>query len=138
MGIVAIFLSRRTLLRHIWLGVMLILVSLLAITIKASRTPGQGGQVAVVSAASYTSALAPDSIAAAFGSRLATRVEVASSLPLPTNLAGTTVRVNGQLAQLFFVSRDKSITSSQPVRPPGQQMSLSRRAMARSRPALCR
>lgn len=63
-----------------------------------------------VSAASYRRVgLASGSIAAAFGSGLATATEAALSLPLPTSLAGTTVRVkdeagNERLAPLFFVS----------------------------------
>lgn len=48
--------------------------------------------------------LATDSIAAAFGSNLANRVEAAQSLPLPTSLAGTTLTINGVAAPLFFVS----------------------------------
>ncbi|HZS05030.1 MAG TPA: Ig-like domain-containing protein [Blastocatellia bacterium] len=58
-----------------------------------------------VSAASYdASAIAPDSIVAAFGTLLATETAVATTIPLPTSLGGTSVRVNGQLAGLFFVS----------------------------------
>ncbi len=66
--------------------------------------------VANVSAASFIGAqLAPESIVAAFGVKLATATQVASSLPLPTTLAGTTVKVKvgagaEQSAQLFFVS----------------------------------
>jgi uncharacterized protein (TIGR03437 family) len=48
--------------------------------------------------------LATDSIAAAFGTNLATRIEIAQSLPLPLSLAGTTLTVNGVAAPLFFVS----------------------------------
>ena len=52
------------------------------------------GAVAHASAASYnTITLAPDSIVAAFGANLATEVRSADSLPLPTELAGTTVTV---------------------------------------------
>src|SRR5262249_20820370 len=70
------------------------------------RASGQGGVVSVttVSAASYASIVSPDSIASAFGLRLATHTEAASSQPLPTSLAGTTVTVNGERARLFFVS----------------------------------
>lgn len=63
-----------------------------------------------VSAASYVrSALAADGIVSAFGSDLATRIEAAQSLPLPTQLAGTTVRLTDStgaefLAALFYVS----------------------------------
>src|SRR5262245_64539301 len=60
--------------------------------------------VTTVSAASYAPVVSPDSIAAAFGSRLATQTASATGQPLPTNLAGTTVRVNGPLAPLVFVS----------------------------------
>lgn len=65
---------------------------------------GQSNAVATVSAASFLPPLAPEAIASAFGQKLATRIEIANGLPLPTSLAGTTVRVNGTLAQLFFVS----------------------------------
>ena len=63
-----------------------------------------------VSAASYGgTALASESIVTAFGSNLATGTEAATDIPLPTSLAGTTVRVQvgagmERLAQLFFVS----------------------------------
>lgn len=68
------------------------------------------GAVTSVSAASFTgAALAPESIVAAFGAKLATTTQAAASLPLPTTLAGTTVRVKDSAgtersAQLFFVS----------------------------------
>jgi uncharacterized protein (TIGR03437 family) len=66
--------------------------------------------VTSVSAASFNgSTLAAESIVAAFGTSLATSVQVASSLPLPTSLAGTTVKVKDsagveRLAPLFFVA----------------------------------
>src|SRR5262249_28672298 len=84
-----------------------------AIVIQPSveRFRGSAAAEAVVSvnAASYVGPLAPATIAAAFGSNLATRIEGAQSLPLPTQLAGVTVRVidanNVQhSAPLFFVS----------------------------------
>ncbi|MBX3280333.1 MAG: hypothetical protein KF868_20235 [Acidobacteria bacterium] len=70
------------------------------------------GAAAAVSAASFSgAALAPDSIAAAFSgdNRLATGIEIGNGLPLPTSLAGTTLRLrdasgNEQPAGLFFVS----------------------------------
>jgi uncharacterized protein (TIGR03437 family) len=66
---------------------------------------GTARSLAAVSAANYSpDSLAPDSIAAAFGTNLATNLMVADVTPLPTNLAGTSVRVNGTLAPLFFVS----------------------------------
>lgn len=66
--------------------------------------------VANVSAASFMGdALAPESIVAAFGQNLATSFQAANSLPLPTSLNGTTVRVRDatgieRLARLFVVS----------------------------------
>lgn len=68
------------------------------------------GSLAVVSAASYNAlSVAPDSIAAAFGSGLANITLSTTQSPLPTDLGGVTVKVrdsNGdeRLAQLFFVS----------------------------------
>ncbi len=68
-------------------------------------------QIAVVSAASYELTVAPDSIVAIFGVNLATQTAIGSDadpntpgIQLPTQLAGTTVEINGQRAQLFFVS----------------------------------
>lgn len=58
-----------------------------------------------VSAASFLrQGLAPESIATAFGTGLATATAAATSQPLPTMLAGTTVKVGDQLAPLFYVS----------------------------------
>ena len=68
-------------------------------------------RVTTVSAASFVGggALAPASIASGFGTDLATATEVATTLPLPTSLAGTTVGVTDsggtdRPAELFFVS----------------------------------
>ena len=61
--------------------------------------------VTTVPAASFELVpVAPDTIVTAFGTQLATQFAVASDLPLPTTLGGTTVRVNGTLAGLLFVS----------------------------------
>lgn len=73
-----------------------------------TRTPALA--VASVSAASFSGAeVASDSIIAAFGANLATRVESATTLPLPANLAGTTIKVKDsagveRMAPLFFVA----------------------------------
>ncbi len=69
--------------------------------------------VASVQAASFTGpALASEAIVAAFGTNLAAATQVATELPLPTALAGTTVRVRDSLSQemfapLFFVSPEQ-------------------------------
>ena len=66
---------------------------------------GTARSLAAVSAANYSpDSLSPEAIAAAFGTNLATGLTIANTTPLPTNLAGTSVRVNGALAPLFFVS----------------------------------
>ncbi len=59
----------------------------------------------VVNAAHYRGGSLPsDSIASAFGTDLSLRTEAAPSLPLPNELAGTQVMVNGIAAQLLYVS----------------------------------
>ncbi|HKX30227.1 MAG TPA: hypothetical protein VJ302_21235, partial [Blastocatellia bacterium] len=65
--------------------------------------------VTTVNSASYSGLTARGSIVAAFGTNLATMTASATSLPLPTNLAGTSVTIvdaNGTSfpAPLFFVS----------------------------------
>jgi uncharacterized protein (TIGR03437 family) len=65
---------------------------------------------AIVSAASFAAGgLPPESIVAGFGSNLATGVQAAPSTPLPTTLAGVSVKIRDsadreRLAPLFFVS----------------------------------
>jgi uncharacterized protein (TIGR03437 family) len=69
--------------------------------------------VASVSAASFGGqTLAVESIVAAFGTRLATATQTANILPLPTTLAGSSVKVKDsagteRLAPLFFVSSNQ-------------------------------
>ena len=66
--------------------------------------------VATVSAASFSAtAFAPESIVASFGESLGTGVEVATVVPLPTKLAGSSVKVKDSAgverdAPLFFVA----------------------------------
>lgn len=73
-------------------------------------SPVTPAAVAVVNAASYgAGAVAADSIVSLFGANLATATQVGSTIPLPTELAGTTVKVRDSLgterqASLFFVS----------------------------------
>jgi uncharacterized protein (TIGR03437 family) len=58
----------------------------------------------IVNAASYAQPIAPRSVVAIFGANLASAEATASGTPLPTELAGTSVTVNGTKAPLFFVS----------------------------------
>jgi len=68
------------------------------------------GRVTAASAASYSSAtLATESIAALFGANLSADTQIASTLPLPTTLAGASVNLkdnngNEYLSPLFFAS----------------------------------
>lgn len=55
-------------------------------------------------AARFGTTVAPESIATVFGTNLASQVLRATTTPLPTSLAGTTVYVNGIAAPLIFVS----------------------------------
>jgi uncharacterized protein (TIGR03437 family) len=70
----------------------------------------QAGRVTSVSAASFSlMGLTSESLGASFGDGLATTLASAAGLPLPTQLAGTTVKVMDsagveRLAPLFFVS----------------------------------
>ena len=67
----------------------------------------QNNTISVVSAASYRPVIAPESIAAAFGTNLASTT-VSATLDangqLPVELANTRVEFNGQAAPLIFVS----------------------------------
>lgn len=70
--------------------------------------PGTARSVTAVSAANYSpESLAPESITAAFGTNLATGPGVAETLPLPATINGTSVRVNGVPASLFFVAPEQ-------------------------------
>lgn len=80
-------------------------------TAKFTRLRGETSNTAVsVSGASFTgNLLSPESIVAAFGQGLATATQVATTIPLPTSLAGTSVKVTDSAginrnAPLFFVS----------------------------------
>ncbi len=84
--------------------------SSLSIALTGKVTGATARTVTTVSAASFSGqTLSAESIVAAFGTNLAIGVVVADTLPLPTSLAGTTVRVRDsvgteRLAPLFFVA----------------------------------
>lgn len=77
---------------------------------KRTENYARKGVATTVSAASYKGVtIAPESIASVFGTGLATAARSAPSLPLPTDLNGTKVRVIDsqgieRLAPLFYVS----------------------------------
>jgi len=69
---------------------------------RASVAPGP---LALLNAASYDSTVAPGSIAALFGSGMTGQAaEAATVVPLPTTLAGLSVKINGITAPLFYAS----------------------------------
>ncbi|MGH9839881.1 MAG: IPT/TIG domain-containing protein [Blastocatellia bacterium] len=68
-----------------------------------------GGQppLNLVSSASFTAPVAPGSIATVFageGQSLTSATAAATGFPLPTNISGTEVQVNGEATSLFYVS----------------------------------
>lgn len=65
----------------------------------------QASLLTAVNAADFrTGPIAANSIASIFGQNLAVRPELAQTTPLPVELAGTTVTIDGVQAQLIFVS----------------------------------
>ncbi|MFN0084586.1 MAG: CAP domain-containing protein [Blastocatellia bacterium] len=70
----------------------------------ASAAASTGQPVRTVNAANFVQTIAPDSIATAFGAQMAPSTMGASGYPLPNSLAGVTVTVNEQPAQLLYVS----------------------------------
>ena len=59
---------------------------------------------AVTNAGSYTQVFAPGEIVSIFGSQLASSTQPADTVPLPMQIAGVTVTINGVVAPLFYVS----------------------------------
>ena len=76
-------------------------VGQITLEVKAPPTILPGG---VVNAASFTAKVAPGALFSIFGTDLATAQDSARSLPLETNINGTTVTVGGKPAPLVFVS----------------------------------
>jgi uncharacterized protein (TIGR03437 family) len=66
-----------------------------------ASTPSIAG---VTNAGSYATACAPGAILSLFGSQLANATGVAPSTPLPLNLAGVAITVNGIAAPIWYVS----------------------------------
>ncbi len=83
--------------------------------------PGTALPSKAVNAASYNpdAPVTPDSIVSIFGASMATGSEGAKSFPLPTTLAGSSVRVNGTAAPLFFVSKEQINFLLPPETQPG-------------------
>ena len=97
-------------------------VALLALLLLAAGASGQNA-VAIVSAASFTPGVAPDSLASAFGTDLSIETGVAQfdgDGQLPLNLHGVSVTVAGMPAGLLFVSPGQLNFLVPPGAPLGQ------------------
>lgn len=71
--------------------------------------PHQAGDPVVVNGASFLAGVSPGALASIFGQDITTVINVvvnADSLPLPTELEGTSVAVNGILAPMLTVADD--------------------------------
>jgi uncharacterized protein (TIGR03437 family) len=90
--------------------VLLLICSLVLFAAGAAAQVPVVPQGGVVNGASFRPAnasgggVAAGSIVSIFGSNLASATVAATSLPLPTTLGGTSVRIGGIVAPLFFVS----------------------------------
>jgi uncharacterized protein (TIGR03437 family) len=73
----------------------------LTVSIKTGPTITPGG---MFNGASFAQSVAPGSLMSIFGTNLAPVTTSASSVPLPTSLAGVNVTLNGVPAPLYFVS----------------------------------
>lgn len=74
-------------------------------------------QASVVNGASFEPSVAPGSLFSIFGADLATQQASASTIPLPRNLSGTQVMVNGEQAPLVYVSNTQ-INAQMPIDVP--------------------
>lgn len=72
--------------------------------IDATMDSGAAASVQTLNAANFRQSVAPDSLAAAFGTNIAYSTAGATGVPLPTSMAGVTVTVNGVAAPLIYVS----------------------------------
>ncbi len=84
--------------------------------VTAGNSPSGGGQrvvraelvavqpTTVRNAASFQNGIAPGSIVSIFGNNLATATDAATRFPLPLELAGASVRINGIAAPLLYAS----------------------------------
>lgn len=88
-----------------WVGKRPCLTLIACVLAGAFQADAQQPTVAaVLNAASFTTSVAPGSLAAIFGGGLASTPLAASSIPLPTQLAGTVVQIGGITAPLYYVS----------------------------------
>ena len=70
----------------------------------AIRTPSQPAAASNAASFAASTALSPGALVSLFGTNLARQTVLASSLPLPKQMGGATVKINGIEASLHFVS----------------------------------
>lgn len=81
------------------------LCALISTPVKQVEARGTAATATVVNAASYANSVAPGSIAALFSQDLTQQAgQAAGTIPLPTTLAGLSVRIGGIAAPLFYAS----------------------------------
>jgi len=79
------------------------------LTVSGNTTGDASGTVATVSSASYGAKLAPGTYAVAYGTNFTSAFAIATQLPLPTSLGGTSVQVTDsggttRQAQLYYAA----------------------------------
>ncbi len=82
-----------------WLLCLLVIVPAAFPQVLPQIEPG-----GIVNAASYAQPISPGAIVSIFGTNLASTIATAQGASLPTDLAGTSVTINGTKAPLFYVS----------------------------------
>ncbi len=85
----------------------LVFLAIAAVSVKArAQTPVSPSVTSVVNSASYSAPIVPRSLITIFGTGLApvTQAAARDAMPLPTNIGGTSVTVNGFAAPLLYVS----------------------------------
>lgn len=75
-----------------------------SITINITAATGKPSIAGVTNGASFRQGFAPGGVLTIFGSSLAPGISSASMVPLPTQLGGVTVSINGVTAPLYYVS----------------------------------
>jgi uncharacterized protein (TIGR03437 family) len=75
-----------------------------SVVIETTPSNGFPSVQSVANSGSFTQSFAPGGILSIFGTSLAPATASASSIPLPTMLAGLTVTINGYTAPLYYVS----------------------------------
>jgi uncharacterized protein (TIGR03437 family) len=90
---------------RITLAMIIGVVAVASIPVKKVEARRTAAAATVVNAASYAASVAPGSIAALFSTDMTQQAgQAAVSIPLPTTLAGLSVKIGGMTAPLFYAS----------------------------------